>query len=312
MILKSLIRAATTGRLTVFIFHRVLAEPDPLLPDEPDARRFALELDWIREWFRVLPLPEAVRRLYEGRLPAAAAAITFDDGYKDNHDVALELLRHRDLTATFFVAPGFLDGGIMFNDRVVETLRRWPSAELTVAGVGRLATDSLAAKRFAIVKILSGIKRLPPSQRELLVSELDHAEAGRPNLMMSTADVRALHRAGMTIGAHTVNHPILTSVDRYAAEKEIAESRERLEAVIGERVELFAYPNGLPTADYQAEHAAIVRRLGFRAAFSTSWGVADANADPFQLPRFRPWDLRRYRYGLRLVRNAFIRPRVAK
>ncbi len=311
MILKAAIRAATRGRLTVFIYHRVVAEPDPLLPDEPDARRFAQELDWIGEWFQVLPLREAVQRLYDRSLPPGAAAITFDDGYSDNHDVALPLLRARGLSATFFVAPGFLDGGTMFNDRVIEAVRGWPAAELSVPGIGRLATDSVEAKRQAIARVLAGVKRLPPVERERAVADLSAACAPRSDLMMSTSNVRALHAAGMTIGAHTVNHPILTSLDRRTAEREIAESRERLESITGARVDLFAYPNGSPGADYGAEHVALVRRLGFQAAFSTAWGVADAGADRFQLPRFRPWDQGRRRYGLRLVRNACEHPAVA-
>jgi peptidoglycan/xylan/chitin deacetylase (PgdA/CDA1 family) len=85
--------AGAGARLTVLIFHRVLLEPNPLFPGEPDAVRFETQMRWIKTWFNVLPLPEAIQRLRVGGLPARAAAITFDDGYADNFTVALPILR---------------------------------------------------------------------------------------------------------------------------------------------------------------------------------------------------------------------------
>ncbi|MCU0943281.1 MAG: polysaccharide deacetylase family protein, partial [Hydrogenophaga sp.] len=110
-----------SARLSVLIFHRVLAQPDPLFPGVPDVRRFDEVCRWLARWFRVMPLDEAVRALKRGNLPARAAAITFDDGYADNHDQALPVLRAHGLPATFFVATGFLDGGRMWNDTLIES-----------------------------------------------------------------------------------------------------------------------------------------------------------------------------------------------
>ncbi|MDP1007558.1 polysaccharide deacetylase family protein, partial [Klebsiella pneumoniae] len=84
---------------------------DPLFPDEIDAARFDAILGWLRSWFNVLPLDEAAQRLKDGSLPARAAALSFDDGYADNHDIALPLLQKHGLPCSFFIATGFLDGG---------------------------------------------------------------------------------------------------------------------------------------------------------------------------------------------------------
>ena len=112
------------GRLSILIFHRVLAQVDPLFPEEVDAARFDVICGWLRRWFNVLPLDAAVRRLRDGSLPRRAAAITFDDGYADNHDIALPILKKHGLPSTFFIATGFLDGGCMWNDTVIEAIRR--------------------------------------------------------------------------------------------------------------------------------------------------------------------------------------------
>ena len=120
--------------------------------------------------------------------------------------------------------------------------------------------------------------------------------------------VRQLHQAGMEIGGHTVNHPIIARLPAPAARQEIADGKAALEAMIGAPVRLFAYPNGKPGQDYQAEHVAMVKQLGFDAAVSTSWGAARAGSDLFQLPRFTPWDRDQLRFTLRMMKNlAFAR-----
>jgi peptidoglycan/xylan/chitin deacetylase (PgdA/CDA1 family) len=121
--------------------------------------------------------------------------------------------------------------------------------------------------------------------------------------MMTSDQVRSLRRAGMQVGAHTVTHPILARLDEAAARQEISTGKQQLEDLLGERVGLFAYPNGKPGEDYLLQSVDLVRQAGFDAAFTTAWGAATPQTDPFQLPRFTPWDQSRARFGLRLARN---------
>jgi peptidoglycan/xylan/chitin deacetylase (PgdA/CDA1 family) len=92
-------------------------------------------------------------------------------------------------------------------------------------------------------------------------------------LMMRTEQVRDLHRAGMEIGGHTVNHPILLSLTLAEAESEIVEGKRRLEAICDSPVDVFAYPNGITRARLHSEHAKLVEALGFRGAVTTARGV---------------------------------------
>ena len=104
---------------------------------------------------------------------------------------------------------------------------------------------------------------------------------------------------GMEIGAHTVRHPILRTLDDAAAAREIGDSRDQLAAWLGEAPPVFAYPNGVPGADYGERDVALVRRMGFGCAVSTARGAAGQGADIFQLPRFTPWDRALPRFALR-------------
>lgn len=295
------------AKLSILIFHRVLARPDALLADLPDALTFERTMRWIRDWFNVLPLEEAVMRLGRGDLPARALSITFDDGYADNEEVAAPILQRLGLHATFFVATGFLDARNMWNDRVIEAVRACTAQRLDLGflGLGIARLDSIAARRVTIDRILVRIKHEAPAQRQALVERIEEAcgAAARTALMMRPQQVARLVARGMDVGAHTVSHPILTRVSPAQAREEIAGSRATLQSIIGRRVALFAYPNGVPCQDYGAEHVELVRAAGFEAAVSTAWGVARPGADLLQLPRFTPWDRTRAGFALRMARN---------
>jgi len=303
------------ARLSILIYHRVLPRPDPLFFEEPDAARFEAEMRWVRDWFNVLPLGQAVARLYEGSLPARAAAITFDDGYADNEEVAAPILQRLGLSATFFISTGYWDGSCMWNDRLIEAIRTSTRSELDLraSGLGCYPIGNLEARRAAIVTMRRDIRHLPQARREELTQAIVAASGSNepPALMMPPQQVRKLRARGMDIGAHTMTHPILTRLDAATARQEIASSKQQLEELLGETIDLFAYPNGVPQQDYTTEHVRIVRDCGFKAAVSTAWGAASARSDRFQLPRFTPWDRARWRYGIRLLANLQRRELVA-
>lgn len=294
-------------RLSILIFHRVLPATDPLLPGEPDAVLFEARMRWLAKAFRIIPLAEAARRLADGGLPANAACITFDDGYADNATIAAPILAKLELNATFFIATGFLDGGRMWNDTVIESLRiaRGPLFDLGAIGLGEWPCASEAERVASIAALLDRLKYLPQAERQAKADAIAAVAglSGPSDLMMTRQQVRELRRHGMSIGAHTVTHPILTALSVEEARKEISDGRQDLEEILKEPVKLFAYPNGRPHRDYNAAHVGMVREMGFDAAVSTAWGVSGHQSDRYQLARFTPWDTNVNRFGLRLAQN---------
>lgn len=295
------------AKLTVFMYHRVPLHPDPLFPSQVYATQFEQQMDWVRGWFNVLPLDAAVESLLEGNLPARPAAITFDDGYADNYTVALPILKRLGIPATVFVATDFLDGGAMWNDVVISAVRQSSKGvlELPKLQESALAIGDITQKRAAIDRLLTKMKYLEHAERIEMAHYVREAADCEPpkDLMLTTAQTRALHDAGVTIGAHTASHPILAKVDDLFAEQEIARSRDVLKDITGVPPSLFAYPNGKPERDYALRHANMVKRAGFKAAFSTSPGAAGRSDDLYQLPRFTPWDRTALRWAYRLAQN---------
>lgn len=299
--------AGNRAKLSILVFHRVLAAPDPILHDEFDAMTFERQMVFLKREFNVLPLGEACAMRARGSLPARAVCITFDDGYADNEQVALPILKRVGLPATFFVATGFLDGGTMFNDGIIETIRNAPDGEhdLGSLGLGTYILDGDISRRAAIDALIRQLKYRPYDERLALIAPIAETVRAVPpkDLMMRPEQVRHLSDQGMEIGGHTVGHPILAVLDEQAARAEIVDGKRQLEEITGAPVTLFAYPNGKPGQDYGPREVQLVKEAGFSAAVSTIAGVADGGSDIFQLPRFGPWDRSPWRLGLRLLVN---------
>ncbi len=295
------------ARLSILIFHQVLAQPDPQSPGKEDTETFDQQMSWLADCFRIIPLREAVQKLRQGKLLPRTACITFDDGYADNAKIALPILQKHGITATFFVSTGFLDGGRMWNDTIIELVRQAPGAMLNLSKMelGQFEISTIPQREQATNTLLDKLKYLPLKTRQLKVEEMyTYIPAILPNdLIMTSEQVKILHNAGMEIGEHTVNHPILARTEDVMARTEIANGKEVLKSIIRSPVRTFAYPNGKPGQDYLSDHVRMVRNLGFEAAVSTSHGAARNSSDLYQLPRFSPWDQEKVRYTLRLALN---------
>jgi len=296
-----------SARLSILMYHRVLPEPDPLLTGQMHAALFDTHMRSLKTHFNCLPLSDAVARLRDGTLPPRAACVTFDDGYRDNVEVALPILRRHEVPAVFFIATGFLDGGRMFNDTVIEAIRGATVSELDLSDLdaGKLPLSNLDQRRAAISKCLNAAKYRSFDARRDFASELARRSGAQlpDDLMMDSSQIDVLIECGMEIGAHTINHPILLKIDDGQAHREIADSKRQLEILTGRPVTLFAYPNGVPGTDYGPAHVQMVREAGFQAAVSTSWGVSSPSIDPYQLPRFTPWDASPTKFAARMLRN---------
>ena len=195
----------------------------------------------------------------------------------------------------------------MFNDKLTSVFRNClgPVVDLTAVNLGRWPIETDAQRRTSLTAVILKVKHLPYSEREALV-DLTVAHSGihldrQP--MMTSAQVCALAAKGFEIGAHTVSHPILRELSDADAAHEIQTSRAQLQAITGQQVEMFAYPNGRPGEDYDLRHTAMVEQAGFIGAVSTIPGAASKDDDLYQIPRFTPWHGASWKSGVQFLRN---------
>ena len=305
--LAPLMLSGTQTRLSILIYHRVLDKPDFMRPNEPDLVEFDWQMALLRNYFHPLSLAEALVHLDEGSLPKHSVCVTFDDGYSDNLHLALPILKKWNIPASIFVSTGFLNGGIMWNDVVIETLRNHSADKFdaTQFGLEWLPTDSPQARQKSAQVLLRQLKHQEPCDREAAIQTITGQNSKLPkSLMLSDDEVVALHRAGIDIGGHTVSHPILSCTDDAHAMQEIVSGRKYLAELINSEVPHFAYPNGRFQKDFNETHVNMVKSMGFTAAVATDHGTNDASTDKYRLRRFTPWDKTPIKFYLRMLRNA--------
>jgi peptidoglycan/xylan/chitin deacetylase (PgdA/CDA1 family) len=254
-----------------------------------------------------MPLDEAVSCLVRERMPPRAVAITFDDGYRSIHELALPILRERRLPATVFVTSGHMtDDSSMWNDVILEAVRRLPGDTLDLGDIGLkvYAMNGVEQRKASAARLTEDCKYLTPEGRQVMLDRLQELVRAdlRQHLMLTPEMIRDLVRNDIEIGGHTVTHPILARLGDEAAFREITDNKRDLEQVTGRPIRLFAYPNGKQGVDFDERHVEMVRAAGYRAAFTTLPGAATRHHHPFQFPRSRPWDRQPLMFAIRLLR----------
>lgn len=315
-------RAFHPGMGAILLYHRVarLDRDVQLLAVSPD--RFAKQVEIVRRLADPVRLDRWVRDARQGRPRTNAVAITFDDGYHDNVSEALPILEQNDVPATLFVATGMVGARKEFwwdeLDRILlepprsaatieilweGSMRRWDLEPLPSAVGGDAAWKAwnvlmppTTIRQQAYLELCECLRLLPnPLQEKTLEAvrrQASACEAPRESHRIVTEQELSKLEGSeiLEIGAHTVNHPWLASLDDATQADEIQSSQRRLELIVGS-VSGFSYPFGVPGA-YDSKSVQIVRESGFSYATANFHSTIRCDADPFALPRLvvRDWE----------------------
>lgn len=242
---------------------------------------FRRHLAMLQRARRIVPLAELIEALRRRARTEGMVALTFDDGYRNNIEHAAPLLGERGAPATFFLATGYIGRSRWaWVDRLEAALDRAAEGEFASSVLCERVRLVRAAdeRQKVLMRVKALLKVLPWQQAEARAREME-LELGVGDVppyglyrFMSWEDARQLRAAGFEIGAHTVNHALLSRVPMSEAEQEIVESQSRVLAEIGSCSETFCYPNG-KRRDYTPEVTDFCRRH-FAAALSTELGAA--------------------------------------
>lgn len=220
--------------------------------------------------------------------------ITFDDGYRDNYDLAFPVLRAHGVSGTFFLATRFIDQPyVSWWDEVAWMIRSSTREFLEVANwlPEPMLIDKLNPQ-VTIRTLLKILKTLDSQKTQQFLDDLGNdTGCGRcparnaAEMWMNWDMIREMRAGGMHFGAHTVNHPVLARLPIEQQRWEIVESRRRIEQEIGEKVNVFSYPvGGAETCTEETRQC--LRDEGFQWAFRYGIGYRrNPFEDPMQIPR---------------------------
>jgi len=253
---------------------------------EMPVEAFEANLRWLAERFDIVPLGTMVDSILQGRPhgPRGELALTFDDGLGNHVDAAYPVLRKLGLPATYFVCPDLIERQAwIWNQEARERLKSLSAPARHAFGAGSLGIDTTDVEA-----LVEHMKRLPFADRQRAESELRgctpafeaSALQRRRFDPLTWHELERLDPELVTIGSHTLSHPILPTIDDAMLEREVRDSRRILEQRLGRIVDLFCYPNG---AQDDRIHAAVARH--YRAAVTTRYGLVAPSTDAHRIMR---------------------------
>ena len=284
-----LARSRATPRIAVLMYHRV-AEPvnDPWKMCV-GPRRFSEHMTVLAQHCEVIGLSSVVSRLEQPRT-RPLVVITFDDGYRDNLEVALPILEKFELPATLFLATDAVDAAEpwwwdVLADLVLET--SLPPALDMLVGEERLVwrlqegPDELRGRLWEL------LSRLDVSAITGVIRHLCQWAGHEPRhdplrLPLSGEEIRQLTKGGLvSLGCHSASHLRMTVRDASTCKEELSRSINECRRLVGERPSAFAFPFG----EYDQLSVELVKAAGFGMAFTSDEGLVTASSDLFALPR---------------------------
>ena len=258
----------------MLLYHRVAPRETAryeIVPTVP-LHLFREQLQAFGELGSIEPLEDLLDGPEGGDRPLRIA-LTFDDDYPTHEEHALPVLRDLGVPATFFLSGRALHGlGAYW----------WERLEALVAERGLEAVAELLDLT-GVIEPRLGLHCEGDSRRLALIDR--HAPPGDPPL--DGEGIRALRRAGMTVGFHTVEHPVLPSLDDHALWSALVTGRDELAALVGRSMGWFSYPHG--KADDRT--VTLTRAARYAAAWTTQPRLLRSGDDPHRIGRWEPQPL---------------------
>jgi len=249
---------------------------------------FESHIAFLSRNYRIISLDDVVAWISGAiSLPRPAVAITFDDGYRDNYRHAYPILKKYGATATFYVATDAIgNADPLWTSELRDLVYRARQRHVTLYSINsqRIDLSNEAAKKQTIQTIGRIMRCADKKTRGVIVREMRDKLIGEKNgfldeVMMSWDELREMKRGGMSIGSHTMSHPLLPAISQQEAAIEIAGSKAKIEEELDAPVVHLSYPNPGEGVHVNEAVKTLVRHAGYLTARTSSKGSVRKDSD---------------------------------
>lgn len=284
-------RLISSPCIIIIAYHRIISHDENAINSyiSVDITKLGKQIEFFKKYFTVISLEEAIRLFKTNTIDKQYLVMTFDDGYKDNYSLGLDTFIEHKVQPAIFVTTDCIENQTMLWPDVVRNIiyNAKITTEVLLDVPGITVRGSSRSKISGFKIIANFMKTLNNDDRNSYIDKLEILFGKRsPNdrLMLNWDEISTLHENGISIGSHTVCHPVLSALSEEAVITELTASKEVIEKELGIPVRFFAYPNGT-CHDFNDQIVSHVKSAGYEAAVTTIRGVNKDNCDLFRLRR---------------------------
>lgn len=288
-----------TNKAVVLTYHRVLPYEKRIESYSHEAimvdpLRFDMQLKALKECFRIVDINEFSDLVHSGIVDGPPAClITFDDGWADNYNYALPILKRHQCPAIVFVPTDYISSPLTFWQetlgqqiaKIYESGTSDAKELITKYGFPDTLSGNDITKNIIIRDYVRSLKTLPYNKIDMMMTDLTKFHgmngASKVDRHLTWDELKKLHKSGVAIGSHACTHRILTRLTQDVVETELVESKNTLESKLGEGIETIAYPNG----DYNDRLGDLTKKAGYSLGFGTHYGYVSGTDNLYDIKR---------------------------
>lgn len=294
--LLALTQKASPRQLIIFNYHRILDPQKPTSFDDtvfgPDAEAFRNHLIWMKKYGEPISENDLLDLVYKNRpLPKKAFLVTFDDGYSDNVTKALPILKEQKVPAIFFIpTSSIIKRELGWWDEIYWCLKHAKKTNFVFRGTP-INLDPLHLRHSAEF-FIQLMKMEPQNKTAFLLEELRQSCGSEPipfeardSELMTWEQAKECLANNIRIGSHTHSHRVLATLDVETQRKELTDSKQILEEMLGTTIHSLAYPVG-GYEHFNTETMQIAKECGYKLAFSFLTGTnLSRKINPYDIKR---------------------------
>ncbi len=291
------------NHLTLLLYHGVCNKQKKGVANSSgkhiDVDEFHSQMKIIKNNYSVHSIDDIVTFHNKGETwPNNSVVITFDDGFKNNFEIAAPILDDLKLPAVFYVCSGMIGTDKMFwVDMIEDCINRTNANNIKIRLIEEhfFNLNSESEKILSINKIKNFCKKSTTNEKNRIIAELINETKVSPTInsynnyqMMDWKELIALDQNKLfTIGGHTLNHEVMTAQSLEITKLDVKKTINLLKNYLDHDIIHFSYPEG-QVNHFNKNIIKVLKNNGIVCSPSAIDGVNEFPTNLFQLKRIMP------------------------